>query len=275
MAFSTFLMGLMPSYESIGLTASILFMFLRVLQGISFGAELPGATTFITEHSSNERRGLNCALMVSFVTVGVLSGSFIVYLMTEIFSLQKMYQWGWRIPFLIGGLLAVIAYFIRTKTEESPYFKNRKNIVRNPFSELLKKYPLKLLIGCGFIIFPASMVMFVLAMPTFFVQVYKYSMQDIYLAISMGYVWSIITVLVLGFFSDYISRKKLYSVVLILFILLCFAVFHLLTVGKFCNLVLFMMIYQTFISAMTVCFYPMLSENFSTGVRYTGCSILL
>ena len=270
MTFATFIMGLIPTYHSWGITATIIIIFLRILQGISFGAELPGATTFITEHSDKSMRGLNCALMICFVTVGVLAASFVVYIMTELLGQEKMQNWGWRIPFILGGFLALAAYFIRTRTKESPYFERNEKKLSNPFWTLIRKYPHKLLIVGGFILFPSTLVMFALCMPTYFSVTYGYNAADVYLGISVGYGWSIITLLIFGYFSDCFKRKKVFLIISIVFIAVCVFYFNMLRGAGFANLILFIMIYQTFISLYTVCYYPIIAENFPTEVRYTG-----
>jgi MFS family permease len=273
MAVATFLMGILPTYQSWGITATFLIMFLRILQGISFGAELPGATTFITEHSEKSMRGLNCALMICFVTVGVLTASFVVYIMTQLLGTVNMQNWGWRVPFILGGFLALAAYFIRNRTKESPYFENNKNKLQNPFWTLITKYPHKLIIVGGFILFPSTLVMFALCMPTYFSLTYGYKAADVYLGISIGYGWSITTLIIFGIFSDKFKRKKVFLTVSLIFIVVCVFYFKMLHGASFSNLILFIMIYQTFISLYTVCYYPIISENFPTEVRYSGVAI--
>jgi MFS family permease len=270
MALATFIMGIVPTYHSCGIIATVIIVLLRIFQGLSFGAELPGATTFITEHSDKSMRGLNCALMICFVTFGVLTASFVVYVMNEVLGVDKMQSWGWRIPFILGGFLALVAYFIRSRTTESPYFENNKRKLSNPFWTLLTKYPHKLLIVGGFILFPSTLVMFALCMPTYFSIAYGYSVADVYLGISIGYGWSIITLIIFGYFSDSFQRKKIFLIISFFFIAVSFFYFNMLYGGTFINLILFILIYQTFISLYTVCYYPIIAENFPTEVRYTG-----
>ncbi|MCF7889526.1 MAG: MFS transporter, partial [Victivallales bacterium] len=231
------------------------------------------ATTFITEHSDKTMRGLNCALMIAFVTVGVLTASFVVYVFNEILGEDIMYRWGWRIPFILGSFLALAAYYIRKKTEESPYFERNKNKQKNPFRALIIKYPGKILAVGGFIFFPSSLVMFALCMPTYFNLAYGYNADDVYLAISIGYGWSIFTLLLFGYFSDMFNRRKLFLWVSVVFIVIAVFYFRILEGAVFSNLIIFICIYQTFISLYTVCYYPIISENFPTEVRYTGIAL--
>ena len=270
MAASTFTIGILPTHYTWGVTATILIVLFRIIQGISFGAELPGATTFITEHSEKNMRGLNCALMICFVTIGVLTASFVVYIMTKLIGSVRMQNWGWRVPFLLGGFLALAAYYIRTKTKESPYFEKNKKKLKNPLWTLLTKYPHKLFIVGGFILFPSTLVMFALCMPTYFSLTYGYKTADVYLGITIGYGWSMITLLIFGYYSDSFKRKKIFLTVSLVFIAVCVLYFRLLNGANFTNLILFIIIYQTFISLYTVCYYPIIAENFPTEVRYTG-----
>ena len=122
MAGSTCLLGLLPTYASIGITAPVLLILIRCLQGFSAGGEIGTITSFISEYAGPGRRGFStCWLMVTAV-LGLLLGGAVANGMTWTLGAETMQSWGWRIPFLIAGPMGLISMYIRLKLEDSPEF---------------------------------------------------------------------------------------------------------------------------------------------------------
>jgi MHS family proline/betaine transporter-like MFS transporter len=123
MAIATFCIALIPSYESIGIMAPILLVAMRMLQGLSTGGEYGGSVIFIAEHAPDNRR----SFLTSWLEVGILSGFLLGGAVVSVLMLalgeETMRAWGWRIPFVIGGLLGMIALYLRLNLEETPIFK--------------------------------------------------------------------------------------------------------------------------------------------------------
>ncbi|ODN41461.1 MFS transporter [Piscirickettsia litoralis] len=118
MGISTLLMGLLPTYEDIGVAASILFVLLRLLQGMAIGGELSGAITFISEHI-DKRKALAMGFLYAFVNLGILFAS-------AVFIITSDNSYGWRIAALIGAIAAIISYYIREKLSETPVYQKLK-----------------------------------------------------------------------------------------------------------------------------------------------------
>jgi MHS family proline/betaine transporter-like MFS transporter len=122
MATATFLVGLLPGYDTIGIWAPILLILLRMAQGFSTGGEYGGAATFMAEYSPDHKRGF----FGSFLEFGTLAGftlGALVVLGTElVVGKEAMGEWGWRIPFLVGGPLGLIGLYLRTKLDDTPVF---------------------------------------------------------------------------------------------------------------------------------------------------------
>lgn len=122
MAGSTFLLGLLPTYASIGLAAPILLVLIRCVQGFSAGGEIGTITSFISEYAGPGRRGFStCWLMVTAV-LGLVLGGAVANGMTWTLGADTMQAWGWRIPFLVALPLGMISMYIRLKLEDSPEF---------------------------------------------------------------------------------------------------------------------------------------------------------
>ncbi|MBI2253504.1 MAG: MHS family MFS transporter [Proteobacteria bacterium] len=126
MGLSTFIVGLLPSYASIGIAAPVILVGLRLLQGLALGGEYGGAATYVAEHAPAGKRGLHTSWIQTTATLGLFL-SLIVILVTRTTLGEEVFaDWGWRIPFLISLLLLLISVWIRLKLSESPTFQKMK-----------------------------------------------------------------------------------------------------------------------------------------------------
>ncbi|WP_323120786.1 glycine betaine/L-proline transporter ProP [Burkholderia alba] len=125
MAVGTFAIGLIPSYDSIGIMAPVLLLVARLVQGFSTGGEYGGAATFIAEFSTDKRRGFMGSFLEFGTLIGYVMGAGVVALLTAALSHEALLSWGWRVPFLIAGPLGLIGLYIRLKLEETPAFKRQ------------------------------------------------------------------------------------------------------------------------------------------------------
>ena len=279
MASATFAIGLLPTREHIGETAAVLLVVLRVLQGLSFGAELPGAITVVHEHADKNRRALYSGFVISSVSLGSLLASLILFLITKNLHEAQILQWGWRLPFLFGGLLAVANYLIRKEMLETPEFlhldseRSAKKSIKEPLLQLLKHHRGNVLRGIGMTVFFASLVISFLYLPTYLSTWFPYSSSTVYLAMTYGMAWSALTLPFFGYLADRWGAMTLFLIASLGFILLAFPLFHLLSFGNNATLIIFMMLYQTAISASIVSYFPLLSSSFPTQVRFTGIAL--
>lgn len=141
MAIPTALIGVLPTYNEIGIWAPILLMAIRMLQGISMGGNYGGSITFTTEHTNKSRRGLIGSFAVTSCLVGILLGSGAAALASNFFSETDLMTWGWRIPFVVGVLICFVGFYIRRHVPESPEYiiaqeagELKKNPVREVFT---------------------------------------------------------------------------------------------------------------------------------------------
>ena len=122
MGLSTGLIGLLPTYESIGIWAPILLVLLRVFQGLGAGAEFGGASTLLAEHAPKERRGFFCSFAQTGVQIGLVLGT-LSFLLVGLLPDDQLNAWGWRVPFLLGFVMIAVALWVRLRVEESPVFQ--------------------------------------------------------------------------------------------------------------------------------------------------------
>lgn len=123
MALPTLAMGLLPSYQSIGLAAPLLMLLMRLLQGAAIGGEVPGAWVFVAEHVPEKRTGIACGTLTAGLTVGILLGSLVAGQINRHLSPEQVAAYGWRIAFLLGGVFGFIALYLRRWLQETPVFK--------------------------------------------------------------------------------------------------------------------------------------------------------
>ncbi|WP_350238649.1 MFS transporter [Pectobacterium colocasium] len=122
MALPTLAMGLLPTYEAIGIAAPLLLLLMRVLQGAAIGGEVPGAWVFVAEHVPRARIGFACGTLTAGLTMGILLGSLIATLLNTMLTPEQMSGGGWRLPFFIGGVFGLVAMYLRRWLQETPIF---------------------------------------------------------------------------------------------------------------------------------------------------------
>ena len=126
MGVSTFVVGLLPSYETIGWIAPVTLILLRMLQGLALGGEYGGAVVYVAEHAPNDRRGFYTSWIQTTATLGLLLSLMVILAVRSWTGEQAFAAWGWRVPFLLSIFLLAISLYIRLQMEESPAFKKMK-----------------------------------------------------------------------------------------------------------------------------------------------------
>jgi MFS family permease len=144
MGISTFLVGLLPKFTTIGWLAPIILVSLRLLQGLALGGEYGGAATYVAEHSGHDRRGYNTSWIQTTATVGFFLALLIIGGCRQFIAGDKFADWGWRIPFWVSLILLGFSVYIRLKLHESPVFKKIKEegkTSKAPLTDSFLRYP--------------------------------------------------------------------------------------------------------------------------------------
>ncbi len=142
MGGSTFLIGLIPSYSSIGYAAPILVLILRLVQGLALGGEYGGAATYVAEHAPANKRGFFTSWIQTTATGGLFLSLGVIVLTKNMLGAEDFASWGWRIPFLLSLLLVGVSIYIRVKMHESPMFSKLKaegKVSKNPLKDSFSK----------------------------------------------------------------------------------------------------------------------------------------
>ena len=143
MALPTLLIGLLPTYATLGYIAPLLLLCMRVLQGAAIGGEAPGAWVFVAEHVPQNRIGLACGLLTGGLTGGILLGSLMATAINTTYAPAEIAAWAWRIPFLLGGFFGFLSMYLRRWLHETPVFeamRARKATVELPLKQVLRDH---------------------------------------------------------------------------------------------------------------------------------------
>ncbi len=227
MGGSTFAIGLIPSYATIGIVAPALVLILRLVQGLALGGEYGGAATYVAEHSPANKRGFYTSFIQTTATLGLFMSIGVILAVRQSMGIEEFNEWGWRIPFLISAVLVGISIFIRMRMQESPLFQKIKaegKVSKNPIRESFgKKENLKLVLlalfgataGQGVVWYTGQFYAMTFIEKTLHVE-FVQTRNIIALAILIGTPLFIY----FGWWSDRIGRKMIMMVGMLLAVLL-------------------------------------------------------
>jgi len=276
MGLATCLIGLLPTYQQIGLTAPALLVFLRLVQGFALGGEWGGAVLMSVEHSSAGRRGFNASWAQAGSPAGLLLGTGVFALFARL-PTEEFLSWGWRVPFLLGLLLTSIGLFIRTRTEESPIFRavlESQTQANQPILEVLKHPKNVLLIIGARAAENASFYVFTVFLLTYVTGQLELPRQIALNSVLLAAAFEFVTIPLFGALSDRFGRRPIYMGGA-LFLVLFSVPFFLLVNTKIPAL-----INMAVVTAMAIGHASMyapqaayFAESFKTRVRFSGASL--
>ena len=161
MGLGTGAIGLIPTFESIGLAAAFILFFLRMIQGLCLGGEYGGAITYVAEHVSDERRGYYTGWLQTSPTLGIVVSLAVIIATRTYFGNQEFDAWAWRIPFLLSFLLVAIAIYIRLQLQETPIFQDIKakgQMTKNPWKEAFLSANIKFVLIASIVVIGEGVV---------------------------------------------------------------------------------------------------------------------
>ncbi|HJQ28718.1 MAG TPA: MFS transporter [Rubrobacter sp.] len=278
MGGATMLIGLLPTYGTIGILAPVLLGLLRLVQGFSGGGEFTGSTSFISEYAPDEKRGLFASISATFTTLPSLLGGLTVFAVAAGFGEETYAAWAWRIPFLIGGPLALFGLYIRLKMDETPTFKALKEregqIERSPAREAIREHGRSILLVFA-IASLSALGAYTLGtyLPTYLQEVVGMSRTTAIAANFLAFFVTVPLVPLVGMLGDRIGRKPLLLVGVPGFILLSVPGYILASTGNFFGAILGQLLVALPWSFVVSAVVVIIVEIFPTKVRYSGASI--
>jgi MHS family proline/betaine transporter-like MFS transporter len=273
MAFGTALIGVIPSYATIGIWAPILLVLARLLQSFSVGGEFGSAIAFIVEWAPPQKRGLYGSLQQISVVAGLLLGSAFAALLTTIMTPEALEAWGWRIPFLVGGVIGLVGLYMRRNVGETPAY--RRAVEAASQSEEKATPPMLLALRAfGFAtVWTVSFYIFLFYMPTFTQKFAGISRSAALWSNTAGLVLLMLAIPVMGALSDRIGRKPLLLACCVAFIILPYPLFHWMLSGvSLTTIVLIQLLVGLAISLFAGPAPAAMAEIFATRTRSTYMS---
>ncbi len=278
MATATALTGLIPSYASIGILAPLLLVLCRLVQGFSTGGEWGGAAAFLVEFSEPGKRGITGSMQQFSVGLALIAGTLSAYILNATLDKEAMIAWGWRIPFILGFVLAPIGLYLRSKVSETPAYGAtvaQNKVAAAPVRDALTTYRGPVLAAFGLsIVGCVGNYVFNIFLPSFATNQLGLPASTAYASGATAAVVLTILTPVMGWLSDRIGRKAVLLVSSIGYLFLAYPLFQFL-VGTPTG---FGLVITQSVAAVLLAMYAgplcaVLAELFPTKVRFTALSI--
>ena len=283
MGISSTLIGLLPTYAMIGVTAPILLTLLRFAQGLAIGGQWGGAMLLVTESAPSNQRGYYGAFAQAGAPIGVILANLALIVTSALVSEEFFNTWGWRIPFLASAVLIIISMYIQLNLEDTAAFKElaskqhgteKQPIQRSPIIEAVQKYPKRISLAAGaFLSVQVTFYILIAFMLAYGVTSANMARDDMLSAVLIA---SAIMVPLQFFFSAYSDkhgRKGIFMVGAILSGLWAFAIFPLVDTGNYWLIVMAISVGLIFLAMMYGPQAAFFTELFSTEVRYSGATL--
>ncbi|WJP97358.1 MFS transporter [Macrococcus bovicus] len=278
MGVATVAIGLIPTYESIGIAAPLLLLLCRLVQGLGIGGEWGGALLLATEYAPPEKRGYFGSVPQMGVTIGMVLGSLSFYLMTALTTEKQFNSFGWRIPFILSGVLVVFGFIIRKGLDETPAFKEVQQAgtaPKVPLFHTLKYHWKEVLITSGAkFVETAPFYIFGTFVVGYATTTLHLKFEHIMLIVMAAAILTTLMIPFYGRLSDRVGRRKLYLIGATAMMLYSFPYFWLLEQRSTVMVLIATIIGLSIIwSPITAVLGTMFSEVFSKEVRYTGVTL--
>jgi MHS family proline/betaine transporter-like MFS transporter len=277
MSASTCAIGLVPSYDSIGVVAPLLLLLLRCLQGFSAGGEYGSGACFLAEYATDKHRGFTVSFLVWSVVVGFLLGSITVTALETALTESAMDAYGWRIPFLLAGALGLIGLYIRLRLGDTPDFERLRQegeVASSPLREALRTSwrPILQIFGLVVIHNVGFYVVFTF-LPSYFTKTLEFTKTDAFVSITIASLVALILIPPLGALSDRVGRKPLLIAGALAFAIFAYPLFRLLNTGSLGAAVTAHAALAAIESVFACAVLAAGAELFATRVRSSGYSI--
>jgi MFS transporter, MHS family, proline/betaine transporter len=277
MSGSTFAIGLVPSYDTIGVFAPLLLLFLRCLQGFSAGGEYGSGACFLAEYAPDKHRGFVVSFLVWSVVVGFLLGSLTVTGLETVLSESAMDSFGWRIPFLIAGALGAVGLYIRLRLGDTPEFealRDEGEVSSSPLKEAVTTSwrPILQIAGLVVIHNVGFYIVFTF-LPSYFTKTLGFTKTDAFVSITAASLVAMILIPPLGALSDRIGRKPLLIAGALAFAVFAYPLFLLLNTGSLAAAIAAHAGLAAIESVFVCASLAAGAELFATRVRSSGYSI--
>ncbi|MCX8671035.1 glycine betaine/L-proline transporter ProP [Gilliamella sp. B2865] len=277
MSLSTFCIGLIPTYETIGITSPVLLLIVKLAQGFSIGGEYSGSATVVAEYSPDRKRGFIGGWLDFGSMVGFIIGAGLVVFLSMLLSQSALFSWGWRIPFLIALPLGIISFILHHISEETPTFQQHlearelQDKAELTLKKVVGKYWQHILICAGLVIVTnVSFYLLLTYMPSYLAHNLNYDTEQGLLIIIAIMVGMLIIQPIIGLLSDKVGRRPFILIGSIGLLLLSYPAFMLINSQQIPLVFLGVFILALFINCFTGIITSILPAMFPTNIRYSA-----
>jgi MHS family proline/betaine transporter-like MFS transporter len=277
MAVPTGCIGLLPTYEQIGMAAPVLLTLIRILQGLSLGGAYSGSISYVVEHAPADQRAVVGSVIKLSLVIGFLFGSIVSTVVSMALPTEDFMSWGWRLPFFLGVGIGFVGFYIRNHGEESPVYEQAKKdgtLSQSPVKDAFMKHPLKML--------QAFMAYIFVTIPFYVIAIYMIaytkrhlglSEDDALLINSLAMATMLITIFPAAHLADRIGRRPTLLIAIVAMLALAYPAFQLMQSGQFMDVLMGQAILAAILGWYLGPIPAMLVEVFPTSIRYTGMSM--
>ena len=283
MGISSTLIGLLPTYAMIGVTAPVLLTLLRFAQGLAIGGQWGGAMLLVTESAPSNQRGYYGAFAQAGAPIGVILANLALIVTSALVSEEFFNTWGWRIPFLASAVLILISMYIQLNLEDTKAFKalatnsdnsSNEKVKSSPVVEAIRRYPKRIMLAAGaFLSVQVTFYILIAFMLAYGVSSANMERDDMLTAVLIGCAIMVPLQFMFSSYSDRNGRKGIFMLGAILSGIWAFAIFPLVDTGNFWLIVLALTFGLIFLAMMYGPQAAFFTELFSTEVRYSGATL--
>jgi MHS family proline/betaine transporter-like MFS transporter len=272
MMMGTLIIAILPTYQSIGIAAPLILVLARLMQGFSAGGEFGSATAFLAEHVPG-RRGFFASWQMASQGLTTLLAAGFGALLTGTLTPEQMASWGWRVPFIFGLLIGPVAFYIRTKLDETPEFLAAET-TQTPVRDTFATQKLRLVIAMGVVVLGTVSAYLMLFMPTYGVRQLGLAPSVAFSAIAVTGLIQMVFSPVAGHLSDLHGRTRIMLWAATLLLVLVYPAFlYLIAHPSFGTLIVWQIVFGFLVSGYFGATPGLLSEIFPVQTRTTGMSL--
>lgn len=274
MSLSTLSIAFLPGYESSGFIGPVLFILLRLVQGLAVGGELPSSATFLIEHMPDNRRGFAGSLVISTAIMGIFAGSFFAAFLSNVFSTEYLYHWGWRWAYVLGGVLGLLGVYLRLHSVESAVFLKAEPSEDIPAKVIFHRYKLALLLAVIFTsILAIGNHLLNVYITTFLVKSEGFTLAQALPANFLALLAMIVCIPLMGYLSDYVGHRRILLSGVVSLGILIFPIFWMLSSQHWWSILWAELLLGLAMSPINATVPSLLAELFPTEVRASGVSL--
>lgn len=273
----TLFIAFLPTYQQIGSFAPLLLLFIRMWQGVSIGGEYSGSLVYLAESAPQQNRALVTSFASMGANIGILLAAIVGAVFTFLLNQAEMLSWGWRVPYLISGILSLLIYFYRLRLQETPifnYIKEKNLVSKNPIIQVFSANRIDLLRSFGMVCMGCTFYYFIFTyLPVFITQSNKLTLSQVTTMMVICTSAMVCIIPLAGYICDVIGRRKLLLINGSLITFLIVPGFYFLSLTSSANLFWIFFIFTTLSSFEQGTTTISVIENFPAVGRYVGVAI--